>query len=143
MKTILITGASRGIGRATAILCGARGWSVAINYLRDQAAAAETRCAVEAAGGKAGIVQGDVAEEADVLSLFDAAVAALGPLDGVVINAGVAAPAQQLADISSTRLRRMFGINIYGAFLCARESARRLPRDRGGAGGSIVFVSTH
>jgi NAD(P)-dependent dehydrogenase (short-subunit alcohol dehydrogenase family) len=142
MKRILITGASRGIGRATAILCGARGWSVAINYVRDQAAAAETARAVEAGGGHAALVQGDVADEADVLSMFDAAETALGPLDGVVINAGIVAPAQQLADMSSERLRRMFGINIYGAFLCARESARRLPRDRGGAGGSIVFVSS-
>jgi NAD(P)-dependent dehydrogenase (short-subunit alcohol dehydrogenase family) len=142
MKRILITGASRGIGRAAAILCGARGWSVAINYVRDQAAALETARAVEAAGGKASTVRGDVAQEADVLAMFDAAVAALGPLDAVVINAGITAPAQQLADISSDRLRHLFGINIFGAYLCARESARRLPRDRGGAGGSIVFVSS-
>jgi NAD(P)-dependent dehydrogenase (short-subunit alcohol dehydrogenase family) len=142
MKRILITGASRGIGRATAIRCGASGWSVAINYLRDHSAAVATARAVEAAGGQASICMGDVAEEADVLSMFDAAETALGSLDGVVINAGITAPAQQLADISSERLRRMFGVNIHGAFLCARESARRLPRDRGGRGGSIVFVSS-
>jgi NAD(P)-dependent dehydrogenase (short-subunit alcohol dehydrogenase family) len=142
MKRILITGASRGIGRATAIRCGANGWSVAINYLRDQAAATETARAVEAAGGHASIIQGDVAEEADVLAVFDGAEMALGRLDGVVINAGILAASQQLADMSSERLRRMFSVNIYGAFLCARESARRLPRDRGGAGGSIVLVSS-
>jgi NAD(P)-dependent dehydrogenase (short-subunit alcohol dehydrogenase family) len=142
MKRILITGASRGIGRATAILCGARGWSVAINYVRDQAAAGETARAVEAGGGRASIVRGDVTEEADVVSMFDAAAAAHGPLDGVVINAGITAPAQQLADMSSERLRRMFATNILGAYLCAREGARRMPRDRGGAGGSIVLVSS-
>jgi NAD(P)-dependent dehydrogenase (short-subunit alcohol dehydrogenase family) len=142
MKRILITGASRGIGRATAILCGSRGWSVAINYLRDEAAAAATAGAVEQAGGRATIVQGDVAEEAEVLAMFDAAAQALGPLDAVVINAGISAPAQPLAEISSQRLRRMFGVNIHGAFLCARESARRLGRDRGGSGGAIVFVSS-
>jgi NAD(P)-dependent dehydrogenase (short-subunit alcohol dehydrogenase family) len=142
MKRILISGASRGIGRATAILCGARGWSVAINYVRDEAAAAQTARLVEAGGGKAAVVCGDVAQEAEVVAAFDAAVAALGPLDGVVINAGITAPAQQLADMSAERLRRMFDTNIYGAYLCAREAARRLPRNRGGAGGAIVFVSS-
>jgi NAD(P)-dependent dehydrogenase (short-subunit alcohol dehydrogenase family) len=142
MKRILISGASRGIGRATAILCGARGWSVAINYLHDEAAAIQSAHLVEAGGGKSAIVRGDVAQEAEVIALFDAAVAALGPLDGVVINAGITAPAQQLADMSAARLRRMFDTNIYGAYLCARESARRLPLDRGGAGGAIVFVSS-
>ncbi len=142
MKRILITGASRGIGRATAILCGARAWSVAINYVRDEGAAARTAHEVEAGGGRAALVRGDVAQEDEVVALFDAAAAALGPLDGVVINAGITAPAQQLADMSAARLRRMFDTNIYGAYLCAREGARRLPRDRGGAGGAIVFVSS-
>jgi NAD(P)-dependent dehydrogenase (short-subunit alcohol dehydrogenase family) len=142
MRRILITGASRGIGRATAVLCGSRGWSVAINYLQDQAAAEDAARAVREAGGSASIFQGDVAVEADVRSVFDAAEAVLGPLDGVVINAGIAAPAQSLADIRSERLQRVFAVNVYGVFLCARESARRLPRDRGGAGGSIVLVSS-
>jgi NAD(P)-dependent dehydrogenase (short-subunit alcohol dehydrogenase family) len=142
MKRILISGASRGIGRATAILCGARGWSVAINYLRDEAAALHTAQSVQAGGGKSVIVRGDVAQEAQVIAMFDSAVAALGPLDGVVINAGITAPAQPLADISAERLRRMFDTNIYGAYLCARESARRLSRDRGGSGGAIVLVSS-
>lgn len=142
MKTIVITGGSRGIGRATAVMAGARGWSVVVNYTRDGDAAAETVAAVIAAGGKALAVRGDVTVEADVLHLFDAAQAAFGPLDGVVVNAGIVAPAACLADMSLDRLTRMFDVNILGAYLTAREGARRLPLDRGGRGGSIVLVSS-
>lgn len=142
MKTIVITGGSRGIGRATAALAGARGWSVTVNYTRDAAAAADTVAAVSAAGGKALAVQGDVTVEADVIHLFDTAQAAFGPLDGVVVNAGIVAPAACLADMSLDRLTCMFDVNILGAYLTAREGARRLPLDRGGRGGSIVLVSS-
>jgi NAD(P)-dependent dehydrogenase (short-subunit alcohol dehydrogenase family) len=142
MKTVLITGASRGIGRATALLCGARGWSVAITYLRDERAAEEAARATSAAGGRVATLQGDVAVEADVIRMFDAAENGLGRLDGVVINAGIVAPALPLADMAADRLRRVFEVNVFGAYLCARESARRLARDRGGAGGSIVLVSS-
>jgi len=142
MKTILITGAGRGIGRATALLCGARGWSVAINYLGDERAAAETARAVETAGGRAATIKGDVAVEADVVGLFDAAQQLMGPLDGLVVNAGIVAPSAALVDIGAERLRRLFDVNILGAYLCAREGARRLSRDRGGRGGSIVLVSS-
>ena len=142
MKTIMVTGGSRGIGRSTAILCGVRRWSVAINYVRDIVAAEAAVQAVQAVGGHATISKGDVTVESDVISMFDAAETTLGRLDGVVINAGIVAPAAQLADMTSERLRRMFEVNIYGAYLCARESARRLSRDRGGKGGSIVLVSS-
>jgi NAD(P)-dependent dehydrogenase (short-subunit alcohol dehydrogenase family) len=142
MKTILITGASRGIGRASAILCGVKGWSVAINYVRDDLAAEETARAVHAAGGRALTLKGDVAVEADVVGMFDAAESRLGRLDGVVINAGIVASALELADMAAERLKRMFEVNVYGAYLCARESARRLSTNRGGRGGSIVLVSS-
>jgi NAD(P)-dependent dehydrogenase (short-subunit alcohol dehydrogenase family) len=142
MKNILITGGSRGIGRATALLCAARGWNVALNYLHDATAAGKTAAAVRDAGVQVVAVQGDVSQEKDVLSIFHEAESGLGPLDGVVINAGIVAPSMQLADMESERLKRIFDTNIYGAFLCARESARRLPRDRGGHGGSIVLLSS-
>lgn len=142
LKTVLITGASRGIGRAVAVLCGARGWSVAINYVRDGLAAEETARAVQVAGGRAVTFKGDVTAEADVIGMFEATEIRLGRLNGVVINAGIVSPALALADMGAERLKRMFEVNVYGAYLCARESARRLSRNRGGEGGSIVLVSS-
>jgi NAD(P)-dependent dehydrogenase (short-subunit alcohol dehydrogenase family) len=141
-QTVLITGASRGIGRAAAILAGRRGWSVGVNYVGDRAAADATVAAVAEAGGRAVALQGNVAVEADVIAVFDAAERALGRLSGVVVNAGIVAPAAPLMDMDIERMRRVFEVNTLGAYICARESARRLARSRGGQGGSIVLVSS-
>jgi NAD(P)-dependent dehydrogenase (short-subunit alcohol dehydrogenase family) len=142
MKTIFISGGTRGIGRATALKCARNGWSLALNYRSDEPAADETAREVRAAGGHAITLRGDVAVEADVVSMFDEAQSKLGRIDGVVINAGIVAPSLPLADMDSARLKRMFEVNVYGAYLCARESARRLSKDRGGHGGSVVLVSS-
>ncbi len=140
-KTVLITGASRGIGRSAAILAGQKGWSVGVNYVGNKRAADEVVDAIIAAGGKAKAIQGDVAVEADVISVFKQA-AELGKLDGVVVNAGIVAPASPLIDMDIERMRRIFDVNILGAYLCAREAVRHLARSRGGNGGSIVLLSS-
>ena len=137
-RSVLITGASRGIGRAVAILAGGRGWRVTINYFGSKAAAGDTACLVEAAGGQALTVGGDVANEADVLAMFDAAEARFGTLDGFVNNAGIIGPPSRLADMPYERMRRIFDVNVLGAYLGAREAARRLKRP----GGAIVNVSS-
>jgi NAD(P)-dependent dehydrogenase (short-subunit alcohol dehydrogenase family) len=141
-KTILITGGSRGIGRATALLAGRRGWAVGVNYVGNRAAADRTVADVIAAGGRAIAIKGDVAREADVVAMFDAAQREFGGLDGLVNNAGIVAPSLPFAEISVDRMKRVFDTNIMGAYLCAREAARRLPRSRGGKGGVIVNVSS-
>ncbi|MGA9916645.1 SDR family oxidoreductase [Paraburkholderia sp.] len=141
-KTVLITGGSRGIGRATARLLGARGWSVGVNYAQNLAAAQETVAEVERAGGHAVPIAGDVASEADVIAMFDTLQQKFGRLDALVNNAGIVAPSSQLADMDLARLKRMFDVNVLGAFLCAREAARRMSTTRGGAGGVIVNISS-
>ncbi|HUA81013.1 MAG TPA: SDR family oxidoreductase [Dyella sp.] len=139
---VLITGASRGIGRATARLLGTRGVSVGINFVRDEAAAQEVVAEVLRAGGKACAIRGDVAEEKDVVAMFDAVESAFGRIDGLVNNAGIVAPSLPLVDMGAARLRRLFEVNVLGAYFCAREAARRMSRGRGGHGGAIVNVSS-
>lgn len=142
-KSIVITGGSRGIGAAAARLAGARGWSVTVNYAGNESAAKDTVAAVEEAGGKAIAVKGNVASETEVIALFDAAVGTFGRVDGLVNNAGViVAPPQPLAEMSLERLRTVIDVNLLGAMLAAREAMRRMATDRGGAGGSIVNISS-
>lgn len=141
-KAVLITGGSRGIGRATARLLGAQGWSVGVNYAQNVAAARQTVADVERAGGQALAIAGDVASEPDVIAMFDALEQKFGRLDALVNNAGIVAPSSQLADMELTRLKRMFDVNVLGAYLCAREAARRMSTARGGAGGVIVNISS-
>ena len=141
-KTIVITGGSRGIGAATALLAGRRGWSVALSYVGNDKAAKESVAAVEAAGGRAIAVKGNAAAEGDVALLFDAAVKAFGPIDGVVNNAGVVASTSTLADMTYERIRGLIDVNVVGALLVAREAVRRMARSRGGRGGVLVNLSS-
>ncbi|WP_415391642.1 SDR family oxidoreductase [Paracoccus sp. SJTW-4] len=134
---ILITGGTRGIGRATALSCAARGWTTALGYRGDSAAAEETLAAIEAAGGKSSVHAADIADPGQVAALFDAAAAAMGGLDAVVVNAGIVAPVMPLAEMTPERIERVVRVNLTGALYCAREAARRLPD-----GGAMVLMSS-
>jgi NAD(P)-dependent dehydrogenase (short-subunit alcohol dehydrogenase family) len=139
---LLVTGASRGIGAATAKLAAGKGYAVAVNYLADRGAAELVVEDIRASGGRAISVQGDVSNEDDVARFFAQAYRELGPLAAVVNNAGITGKVSPLADLASATLERVVAVNVIGAFLCAREAVRCMARSRGGAGGSIVNVSS-
>jgi NAD(P)-dependent dehydrogenase (short-subunit alcohol dehydrogenase family) len=141
-KVLLITGGSRGIGRASALLASKHGWSVGVNYREDMGSAAAVVDAIAKKGGRAVALKGDVAVEADVVTMFDQATNALGRLTGVIANAGIVAPSARLVDMSAERMRRVFEVNALGAYLTAREAARRMSESLGGVGGSIVMISS-
>jgi NAD(P)-dependent dehydrogenase (short-subunit alcohol dehydrogenase family) len=141
-KVVLITGASRGIGAATALLAAQQGWSVAVNYVANSLAADDVVRQIRAAGGTAMAVKADVASEADILRMFDAVHAKLGSIDGLVNNAGVVDVASRVDAMSVARLERMWATNITSSFVCAREAVKRMSTRYGGAGGSIVNLSS-
>jgi NAD(P)-dependent dehydrogenase (short-subunit alcohol dehydrogenase family) len=141
-NVLLVTGASRGIGAATARLAARHGHAVAVNYAARRDAADAVVARIRAAGGTAIAVQADVAREDQVLAMFDTIDRELGRLTGLVNNAGVVDVSARLEDMSMARWRRMFDINVMGTFLCAREAVRRMSPRRGGAGGAIVNVSS-
>ena len=139
---MLITGASRGIGAALARLAAARGYAVAINYLSNQAAAQAVADDITAAGGQALLVQGDVAQEADILRMFAAVDAAWGRLDVLVNNAGILEQMMSVVDMSAERIARVMNTNVVGLMLCCREAVKRMAKSQGGSGGSIVNISS-
>lgn len=139
---ILVTGASRGIGAATARLAAERGYAVCVNYRSNRAAAEHVVASIEAKGGRAMAVPADVAVEADVVRLFATCDRELGPLAALVNNAGVLETQMRVEAMDAARLQRIFATNVVGAFVCAREAVLRMSTERGGAGGAIVNVSS-
>ncbi len=139
---MIITGGSRGIGAATALLAAGRGYDVAINFASNQSAADATVKAVQAKGRRAIAVKGDVAVEADMLKLFEACDKQLGKLTCLVNNAGVVDLKSRFDEMSVARWKRMFDINVIGSFICAREAVKRMSKKHGGAGGTIINISS-
>jgi NAD(P)-dependent dehydrogenase (short-subunit alcohol dehydrogenase family) len=139
---LLVTGGSRGIGAAVARQAAQAGFDVAVNCVRDVAAAEAVAADVRALGRRALVVPGDVGSEADVRAMFAAVDAGLGRLAALVNNAGVVDVAARVDEMSLARLERMWRINLTGSFLCAREALRRMSTRHGGAGGSIVNLSS-
>jgi NAD(P)-dependent dehydrogenase (short-subunit alcohol dehydrogenase family) len=141
-RVVLITGASRGIGAATARLAAERGYAVGVNYRRSADAAEALVRAIRDAGGRAAALPGDVGSEDDVVRMFAACDRELGPVYGLVNNAGVLERQARVEAMDAARLQRVFATNVIGSFLCAREAVRRMSTRHGGGGGAIVNVSS-
>ena|SRR5688572_30597804 len=141
-KVVMVTGASRGIGAATARLAARAGYGVCVNYLRSRDAAEAVADDARKAGVEAIAVQADVGEEADVMRLFEECDRVLGPVTALVNNAGILEHHMRLEAMDAARLHRVINANIVGSFLCAREAVRRMSTNRGGKGGAIVNVSS-
>jgi NAD(P)-dependent dehydrogenase (short-subunit alcohol dehydrogenase family) len=139
---LLVTGGSRGIGAATARLAAEQGYDVCVNYRANAAAAAQTVDDLQRAGARAVAVQADIAVEADVVRLFATCDAELGRVSALVNNAAILETQTRLDAIDAARLARVFGTNVFGAFLCSREAVRRMSTRHGGTGGAIVNVSS-
>ena len=139
---MIITGASRGIGAATALLAAERGFDIAVNFASNQAAADQVVAAVKAKGRRAFALAGDVASEADMLKLFEACDQRLGKLTCLVNNAGVVDVKARVDQMSVARMKRMFDINVIGSMVCAREAVKRMSKKFGGKGGTIVNLSS-
>ena len=136
---MIVTGGSRGIGAATARLAATRGYAVCVNCRKERAVA---EALVRELDGKAIAVAADVAEEADVVHLFETVDRELGPVTALVNNAGIVDTGTRVEAISAARLQRMFAVNVFGSFLCAREAVKRMSRRHGGKGGVIVNLSS-
>ncbi len=139
---LLITGASRGIGAATAVLAAQHGWAVAVNYTNNATAAGRVVQQIQDTGGTAIAVQADVGDEAQILRMFAEVDSQLGRISGLVNNAGVVDVTAKVEAQSWARWERMMRINVLGSFACAREAVKRMSTAHGGSGGSIVNVSS-
>ncbi len=139
---LLIAGGSRGIGASSARLAGARGYDVAVNYKSNAKAAGTVVAAVKASGGRAVAIAGDMAIEADIERVFDAATKELGPVTHFVHSAGIPGKNSRLDAASAATIRDVIDVNLYGGILCARAAVRRMSTANGGSGGSIVMLGS-
>jgi NAD(P)-dependent dehydrogenase (short-subunit alcohol dehydrogenase family) len=142
MTTLLVTGASRGIGARIAQLAAVRGFDVAVNYVRDRGAADRVVSAIEALGRRATAVQADMGQEADIVRMFAEVDDKLGRLSHLVYNTGVTGPMSRVDAIEGKALREIFETNVVGAFLCVKAATTRISTRHGGQGGAIVLLSS-
>jgi NAD(P)-dependent dehydrogenase (short-subunit alcohol dehydrogenase family) len=140
--TLIVTGAGRGIGRAVAKLASARGFSVAVNYAQDAHSATDLVRHIASLPGRAIAIQADISREDEILRLFETAERELGPLAGLVNNAGITGGFARVEAVTSATLAHVFAVNVIGAMLCAREAVRRMSTRNGGKGGTIVNISS-
>ena len=139
---MIVTGASRGIGAATAILAAERGYAVCVNYVRNRLRADEVVATIRKAGGRVIAIAADVAREHEILRMYETVDREFGRVNVLVNNAGVIETQARVEDVDAARLVRLFNVNVVGSFLCAREAIRRMSTKHGGTGGSIVNVSS-
>ncbi len=142
MGTLIVTGASRGIGAAIARLAGQRGYSVAVNFSSGEAEAKRVTEEIAAAGGQAIAIRADVSVEEQVVRMFEIAERELGPIRALVNNAGVTGGFARVEDVSVAAIEKVFAVNVTGSMICAREAVRRMSTKRGGTGGAIVNISS-
>ena len=140
--TLIVTGASRGIGAAIAKLAGERGYSVAVNFSSSDTDAQKVAAEIKRAGGRALPIHADVAQEDQILELFQTAERELGPIKALVNNAGITGGFARVENITTAAIEKTFAVNVTGAMLCAREAVRRMSTKRGGPGGGIVNISS-
>jgi NAD(P)-dependent dehydrogenase (short-subunit alcohol dehydrogenase family) len=140
--TLIVTGASRGIGAAIATLAGERDYAVAVNFSASEAEAQKIVSEIVASGGRAAAIQADVSREAEIVRLFEIAERELGPIKALVNNAGMTGGFARVEDVSAKAVDDVFAVNVRGTILCSREAVRRMSTRRGGSGGAIVNISS-
>jgi len=142
LGTLIVTGASRGIGAAVARLAGQRRYAVAVNFVAGEAEAKQVVGEIVAGGGRAAALRADIAQEKDIVRMFEAAESELGPIKALVNNAGVTGGFARVEEVSREAIDKVLAVNVAGAMLCAREAVRRMSTRRGGSGGAIVNISS-
>jgi len=142
LGTLVVTGGSRGIGAAIALLAGKRGYAVAVNFATGRTEAASAVDEIATAGGRALAVQADISDEAQIVRMFQTAEQELGPIKGLVNNAGITGGFARVESVTARALAEVMAVNVSGAILCAREAVKRMSTRLGGSGGAIVNISS-